>query len=208
MSKLPRWLLILILVVVLGALITGIVFLIGSPTQWMHFTGIALAIVLGGTIIGLAYMTLPQLIKLYKFNKKMSANEDDLRALGGLLQQQGDLFMPGSGSKVHEATVKFNRLMKDAPDNAYFYYMRAAFMMRAGNNQDAYDAAKSALKLASTDSSLSVLLQQAEGQVGQPTTVAEFKTQMKEMIAELEPKIRQQQAKKEKAVQKRKKKSR
>ena len=198
MSKLPRWLLISIIVVALGALITGLVFLISSEVTWMQWTGLILSGVLVIAIVVLATTIGPQLIKLYKFQKKMNAEDGNLRGLEGLLMQ----------GKVHEATLRFNRLMKDAPDSAYLYYMKAMFMKQTGNNLEAYDAAKNALKFSSTDASLQASLQQTGGQMGQPTTVTEFKAQLKEIIAELEPKIKLQQAKKEKAVQKRKKKSR
>ena len=198
MSKLPRWLLISLIVIAVGAIVTGLVFLIRSEVTWMYWTGLILAFLIVAIIIAVATTLGPQLFKLYKFQKKLNTEESSFRSLEGLLQQ----------GKVHEATLRFNHLMKDAPDNAYLFYMKAMFMRQAGQTLEAYDAAKNALKFANTDQSLTASLQQVGGQMGQPTTVAEFKTQVKAIIAELEPKIKEMKAKKEKAVQKRKKKSR
>jgi len=199
MNKLPRWLLISVLVVAVCALITGLVFMIRSDTPWVHWTGVIVAFVVIAIIIFIATTFGPKLIKLYKFQKHLSNREDDFRSIYGLANQ----------GKAHEAAARFNSLMKGAPDSAYIYYMKAVFMKNTGNMKDSYDAAKNALYFADRDPSLAAQLQQGASQLpGQPTTLAEFKAELQVIIAELEPKMKEIQLKKEKAVQKRKKKSR
>ena len=198
MNKLPRWLLIAIIIIGVTGIVTGLVFMIRSGTGWVHWTGLILTLVLIAIIISLVTYLGPQLYKLYKFQKKLNNEESGFRELESMLAQ----------GRVHEATQKFKYIMKDAPDSAYIYYMKAVFLKNTGNNVEAYKAAKSALGLANTDASLNASLEQGAGQMGLPTTKAEFKIMLRDMIAELEPKVKEQQTKKEKAVQKRKRKSR
>jgi len=202
MSKLPRWLLITLISVGLGGIITGLVFMIRSSIVWVNWTGLILIMLLVALAIVLATYIVPQLRKAHqmkKFIENMPDPEATSRSLESLAQQ----------GKAHEATLRFNQMMKDAPDNAYLYYMKAMFMRNVGNTVEAYEAAKSALSLTSdNDPSLSAMIQESASQPGMPSTVSEFRAQLKSIISDLEPKIKEINARKEKAVQKRKRKSR
>ncbi|HEY3379745.1 MAG TPA: hypothetical protein VGL77_19900 [Armatimonadota bacterium] len=197
-SRIPRWLWIALGVVVLAAVVTGLVFLIRSNTGWVSIVGWTITGLLVAAVILFLSVSAPQLLKLYKLQKYYKANEAQLRMLPSLMQS----------GRTQEATMRFEGLMKNAPDNAYLYFMKAFFMRSAGKLPEALSAANKALALAKTDSSLPAMLQQVGGQMGQPTTVEGFKTQLEELKSLLEPRVNMMRERREKAVTKRNKKSR
>jgi len=194
MPRIPRWLLITLIVTVIAAIVTGLVFLIiKAPTIGWIVTGILLA-----AIVIVAIMTVPQFIKLYKFNKYFKENEAQLSSLPALMQS----------GRTQEALSRFDGVMKHAPENAYIFYMKAHFLQAAGKQSEALASAQKALTMADKDPYLQTMLQQSGGQMGQPSTVTEFKSQLHDMIVSLEPRVAQMRQRREKAVKERKKKSR
>jgi len=194
LSRLPRWLLITLAAILAAALIVGLIFLIrADPLVGWIVTGVILA-----AIAVIAIVTVPQIYKLYRFQKYFKQHEKDLQMLPGLMQS----------GHVQDALMRFEGVMKHAPDNAYIYYMRAFFLQSAGKLPEAMSAANKALSLVDRDPSLAMILQQAGGQFGQPTTVEGFKTQLQDLRRTLEPRLNQMRDRREKAVAKRKKKSR
>lgn len=198
MSRLPRWLQIALLVVVLAAVVTGLVLMSRSTIAWVHWTGLILSGILVGLLILLLVTYAPQLVKLYRFQKYFKAHEAQLRMLPVLMQS----------GRTQEAMMRFEGVMKHAPDNAYLYYMKAFFARAAGKLPEALSATNKALSLIDRDPNLPLMLQQAGGQMGQPSTVKEFRVQLEELRRSLEPRINEMRERHDKAVSKRKKKSR
>jgi tetratricopeptide (TPR) repeat protein len=197
LNRLPRWLLFTLLGLLLVIIVTGLVVMIHSGgVLWYIGWGISALLVI--VLIVLISVSAPQLIKLYKFQKYFKAHEEQLKTLPSLLQT----------GRTQEAMMRFEGMMKHAPDNAYLYYMQA-FMLKAGGKlNEALVATDKALALASNDPYLKTMLQQAGGQMGQPTTVDEFKQSLTELRRTLEPRVNSMRERHEKAVAKRKKKSR
>ncbi|HEX2949154.1 MAG TPA: tetratricopeptide repeat protein [Armatimonadota bacterium] len=197
-SRLPRWLLIVLIAVAVAALVTGLVFMSRSDIAWVHWTGLILSGVLLALFIIFVVVSGPQLLKLYRFQKYFKAHEAQLRLLPTLMQT----------GRTQEAMMRFEGVMKHAPDNAYLYYMKAFFLKAAGKLPEAMVATNKALSLVGRDPYLQVMLQQIGGQMGQPTTIDEFKTQLEDLRHSLEPRVSQMRERHDKAVSKRKKKSR
>lgn len=197
--RLPRWLgitlLVLLVVLVLGAAVYGIVRLVLWNSLWGGVgAGLLLAI-----LALLAYFVARPLWKLYKFQQYFSKHEAQLQLLPSLMQS----------GRTQEAMMRFEGVMKGAPeDSAYIFYMRAFFLQAAGRLPEAMSAATKALNLANTDPFLPMILQQMGGQMGQPSTLDEFKTQVQNLCNTLEPRVSQMRQRREKATEKRKKKSR
>lgn len=198
LSRLPRWLLFTLIGIVLTLLVSGIVILTLSGTYWVRLTGWIIGGLLIGLVVVLASTVGPQLYKLYKFNKYFKTQEAQLRMLPTLMQT----------GRTQEALARFGEVMKHAPDNAYLQYMHAFFLNTGGKPQEALSAANKALTMVDRDPFLPAMLQQMGGQMGQPTTVADFKSQLYELKESLEPRVNQMRERREKAVSKRKKKSR
>jgi len=193
-APLPRWLLITLAalaVIVLGA---GLFFLF----RWSALGGYIVAGVLVAILVILGVTLGPHLYKLYKFNKYFKQHEDQLKLLPNLL----------AANRTQEAVMRFEGVMKEAPENAYMLYFRAIFLQRAGKLSEAMNAANRALVLAKSDPMLPAMLQEMKGQYGQPSTVEEFKEQLEQLRSTLEPRVTQMRQRREKAVEKRKKKSR
>lgn len=198
-SRFPRWLIITGIVVLVAALVFGIVMLFRSG--WMlwgvnaGWFGLGLLIaIIAVVLISVA----PSLIRLYKFQKYFKTHEAQLHGLPALMQS----------GRTQEALMRFESVMKHAPDSAYIYYMRAFFLQAAGKLPEALTSAKKAISLAANDPLLPATLQQVGGQMGQPTTVEGFKEQLEELRRSLEPRVNQMRERREKAAKDRKKKSR
>jgi hypothetical protein len=204
MPNFSRWKAIAIVagVVVLVVLIIVGLFKIGSttlpfglpPIHW----GWLFVLLLIGVLSFLAYKFVPMFVQYYKFNKYYKANEEALKNLPRMLQNQ----------RSAGAVMQFDNLMQNAPDSAYIYYMKAFFYQSSGRLGEALSSARKALAMADKDMLLPMILQQSGGQMGQPTTLSEFKASLTEMCAVLEPKVSDTRQRREKAVEKRKKKSR
>jgi len=194
-ARMPAWVKITLLAVALIALGTGIYFLF---TQVSVIAGWIVLGVLIAVVAIVAITMVPPLYKLYRFQKYFKQHEKDLNMLPSLMQT----------GHVQDALVRFEGVMKHAPDNAYIYYMRAFFLQSAGKLPEAMSAANKALSLVPKDPFLPMMLQQSGGQFGQPTTVEGFKEQLEELRSSLEPRLNQMRDRREKAVAKRKKKSR
>lgn len=169
-----------------------------SDNTVVHWVGIGLSILLGALLAVVAVILGPQLYKAFKFQKVFKAHEAQMRLLPGLMQ----------AGRTQEALMHFDNLMKQAPDNAYLFFMHAQFLRAGGKLPEAMNATKKALAMAERDPMLQMTLQQVGGQMGQPTSVKEFKEQAQEMQRSLEPRVSQMRERHEKAVSKRKKKSR
>ncbi len=154
--------------------------------------------ILLGIISFLAIKFVPMFVQYFKFNKYYKANEEALKNLPRMLQNQ----------RSAGAVMQFDNLMQNAPDSAYIYYMKAFFYQTSGKFGEALSSARKALAMADKDMLLPMILQQSGGQMGQPTTLSEFKEQLTGMCAMLEPKVSDTRLRREKAVEKRKKKSR
>lgn len=197
-SRLPRWLIIALIALAVIAVVTGLVFMTRS-SGWVALAGWIISGLLIVLIIVFVSVSAPQLIKLYKFQKYFKAHEDQLRLLPSLMQS----------GRTQEAMMRFDGVMKHAPDNAYLYYMKAFFMKAAGKLPEAMAATTKALSLVDRDPYLQTMLQQVSGQqMGQPSTVAEFKEQLEDLKRSLEPRVNLMRERHDKAVSKRKKKSR
>lgn len=197
-SRLPRWLLITLISVAVVVVIAGLVMLTLSANPVLHWLGWGL---IGVLIVGLAIVIMvvgPPLLRWYKFNKYFKKHEAQLHLLPTLLEAR----------RTQEALVRFEGVMKHAPENAYIFYMRAFFLQAAGKLPEAMAAATKALTMVDRDPFLPAMLQQVGGQTGQPTTVEGFREQLRMLIASLEPRVDQMRQRREKAVTKRKKKSR
>jgi len=195
-AKMPAWVKIALLALVVIAIGVGIYFLFTkvSPTVGWIVLGVLIA-----AIAIVAITTVPPLLKLYRFQKYFKQHEKELSMLPGLLQ---------SGHQ-QDAVARFEGVMKNAPaDNAYLFYMRAFFLQSVGKLPEAMSAANKALALVSRDPFLPMILQQSGGQFGQPTTVEGFKQQLEELRSNIEPRLNQMRDRRVKAVAKRKKKSR
>ncbi len=194
MARLPRWLLITLIALAVLVVVGLLVWLIRShPLIGWIITGILLAAIL----VFLA-VTGPPLYRLYKFQKYFKAHESQLSSLPNLM----------STGRVQEATMRFEGVMKNAPENAYVYYMRAFFLQAAGKLPEAMSATQKAITLIGRDPFLPMILQQMGGQMGQPTTVEGFRAQLEDLQRSLQPRVSQMRERREKAVEKRKKKSR
>ncbi|MEI7832625.1 MAG: tetratricopeptide repeat protein [bacterium] len=197
-SRLPRWLIItltaLAVAVLLGLISWGGYALI--KTWQIIGLGIFLVIIVGLGIF--IWIGIKPLIQYYKFNKYYQSQESQLKNLPGLLQ----------AGRTTEALARFEGVMKHAPDSAYIYFMRANFLQSAGKLPEALTAANKALALSATDPILASMLKEAGGQMGQPSTVTEFKAQLNELIATIEPKVTAIRMRREKARREKKKKSR
>ncbi|MHB9132585.1 MAG: tetratricopeptide repeat protein [Armatimonadota bacterium] len=192
--KLPRWLIITLIAVLVVGIAIGIFFAFRySTTLGWIISGVLLAI-----IAIFAAVTIPPLYKLYKFQKYFKQHEATLGQLPTLMQS----------GRTQEALMRFEGVMKQAPDNAFLTYMQAFFLQSAGELPRAMSAANKALAMAKKDPSLPMMLQQMAGQYGQPTTVEGFIEQLEDLKAKLEPRVSQMRERKEKAVSRRKKKSR
>jgi len=193
-ARLPAWVKITLAALVVLALAALVFFLFRvSPIAGWIFLGVLIA-----AIAVIAITTVPQLYKLYRFQKYFKQHEKDLNMLPGLMQT----------GHVQDALIRFEGVMKHAPENAYIYYLRAFFLQSAGKLPEAMSAANKALNLVNRDPSLPMILQQNAGQMGQPTTVEGFKEQLEEMRRGLEPRLHQMRTRREQAQAKRKKKSR
>jgi predicted Zn-dependent protease len=196
-SRLPRWLLITLIAIAVVVVVTGLVIMIHAG----HTVGLIGWIITGVLIVLLVLFvsySAPQLIKLYKFQKYFKAHEAQLKQLPSLMQT----------GRTQEALMRFEGVMKHAPDNAYLLFMRASFLKAGGKLPEAMASANKALALVDKDPFLPQMLQQVGGQMGQPTTVAEFKEQLQDLRHALEPRVTQMRDRHEKAVSQRKKKSR
>ena len=193
-SRLPRPVLIALIVIAVLAVVVGLVFL----TRWNPLVGWIVTGVIVAAIIIIAATAGPPMYRLYKFQKYFKQHEAQLNMLPSLMQT----------GRTQEALVRFEGVMKQAPDNAYVFYMRAFFLQAAGKLPEAMSAANKAMSLVSRDPYLSLILQQMGGQMGQPTTVEGFKEQLEDLRRQLEPRVQQMRDRREKAISKRKKKSR
>jgi tetratricopeptide (TPR) repeat protein len=194
LSRLPRWLAVTLIALFVIAVVVGLVFLIRyNPLIGWIAAGVVIA-----AVAVVAITTLPALFRLYRFQKYFKKHEKDLNMLPGLMQS----------GHVQDALIRFEGVMKNAPENAYIYYMRAFFLQSAGKLPEAMSAANKALSLVGRDPFLAMILQQSGGQFGQPTTVEGFKEQLEDLRRSLEPRLNQMRDRREKAVAKRKKKSR
>lgn len=146
----------------------------------------------------LAYMYLPPLFQWMRFQKKFKKYE-------GQMGQMSNMLM---ANRTQQADLLFEEVTKDAPESAYFYYMRAMFKSRAGKLPEALAAVNKAIAMIKTDAFLPVILQQAGNQPGQPSTVSEFRRMAEELKDDLEPRVTSVRQQKEKAKKDRKKKSR
>lgn len=198
-SRFPRWLIITLIVAAVAVIALVDVLLFRSGWRVLN---INLGLLFLGLIIGIIAIIVatvaPQLIRLYKFQKYFKTHESQLSGLASLMQT----------GRTQEALMRFESVMKHAPDNAYIYYMRALFNQAAGRLPEALSATNKALSLAPRDPMLQVTLQQVGGQMGQPTTVDGFKEQLEELRRSLEPRVTQMRERREKAAKNRKKKSR
>lgn len=186
---------VLLLVIITILLYKIPTFMLGPLTVSIGWIWIALIIAL---LSVLAYKFVPMFVQYYKFNKYYKANEEALKNLPRMLQNQ----------RSAGAVMQFDNLMQNAPDSAYIYYMKAFFYQTSGKYGEALSSARKALAMADKDMLLEMILQQSGGQMGQPTTKIEFKDQLTSMCAMLEPKVSDNRQRREKAVEKRKKKSR
>jgi tetratricopeptide (TPR) repeat protein len=186
------------------ALIALAVLLIAGLITWFFLMGWTLAawIVLGliiALVVGLFAAFGPPLIRWYKFQKSFKKYEKQF-------QQLPSLMMAG---RTPQALMLFEELMKDAPESAYFYYLRAMFTERAGKLPEALAAVNKAITLSRSDPLLPAILQEYSTQMpGQPATVEEFRRQLDELKASLEPRVNAVRQRKAQAAVKRKKKSR
>jgi tetratricopeptide (TPR) repeat protein len=196
-SRLPRWLLITLVSVALLVLIGVLWWLINAGGTQRIVGWVLLGLLLVALIV-IASVVAPPLVRLYRFSKYFKKHEDQLRLLPTLLQS----------GRIQEALIRFEGVMKHAPENAYLYYMRANFLQAAGKLPEALAAANKAMTLVTRDPFLAMILQQMGGQMGQPTTVDEFKEQLELLRRSLEPRVFQMRERRDKAVTKRKKKSR
>jgi len=194
-ARLPAWVKIALLALAVVAVGFGIYLLF---TRVNPIVGWIVLGVLIAAIAAIAITTVPQLYRLYRFQKYFKKHEKDLNMLPSLMQS----------GHVQDALVRFEGVMKHAPENAYIYYMRAFFLQSAGKLPEAMSAANKALSLVNRDPFLAMMLQQTGGQFGQPTTVQAFKEQLEDLRRGLEPRLNQMRDRREKAVAKRKKKSR
>jgi len=193
-SRIPRPILIALIALAVIVVVGGLVWLIHvNPMVGWIVTGVILA-----ALIIVAVTTGPPLYKLYKFQQYFKQHETELNMLPSLMQT----------GRTQEALVRFEGVMKQAPDNAYVFYMRAFFLQAAGKLPEAMSAANKAMSLVGRDPYLSLILQQMGGQMGQPTTVDGFKEQLENLRQQLEPRVQQMRERREKAINKRKKKSR
>lgn len=193
-ATLPRWQQIAILAAALLLIAAGLYFLI----RWNAWAG---WIATGLVIAALLIVGIPigyQLYTLHKFQKYFSKHEGTLNMLAPLLQS----------GRTQEALLRFEGVMKNAPENAYFTYMRAVFLQRAGKLPEALDAAERAMTLIKSDPLLPAILQQTGGQYGQPGTLEEFRGQLQDLQQSLKPRVDQMRQRREKAISQRKKKSR
>jgi hypothetical protein len=184
-------------------LITALVVLAIAATIWALFTlhPIAGWVVVGLIVVVLAVlgiMYLPPLFRWLRFQKTFKKYE-------GQLSQLPNLMMAG---RTQQADLLFEEATKEAPESAYFYYMRAMFKKQAGKMPEALSAVNKAISMISTDAFLPVILQQAAGQPGQPGTVSEFRRMAEQLRDDLEPRVNAMRQVKEKAKKDRKKKSR
>ncbi len=202
MPNFSRWKAIAIVAGVVVLLVAITIGLFKIPTVNLGPINISFGIVWVLIIIGvlsfLAYKFVPMFVQYYKFNKYYKANEEALKNLPRMLQNQ----------RSAGAVMQFDNLMQNAPDSAYIYYMKAFFYQSSGRLGEALSSARKALAMADKDMLLPMILQQSGGQMGQPTTLSEFKASLTEMCAVLEPKVSDTRQRREKAVEKRKKKSR
>lgn len=196
LSRLPRWLLITLFVLLVVVLVGGLIAL--SVNESTRTVGLVASGVVVAVLIIMAIAVGPQLYRMYRFSKHLKAHEDQLNALPSLMQ----------AGRTQEALARFDNVMKDAPDNAYIMYMKIHFLEAAGKWSEALTAANKALDLAGKDASLQMTLQQMGGQMGQPTTVEGFKAQVRAKIDELKPRVTEIRQRREKAAKERKKKSR
>ncbi len=184
------------------AIAAGVVLLIAAAIAglfiWSPLAGWIGVGVIVVVLAILAIVYLPPVFRWMRFQKTFKKFE-------GQLQQLPTLMMAG---RTQQALLLFEEAMKEAPENAYTYYLRARFNERAGKLPEALAAANKALSLAGSDPFLPVILQQVGGQAGQPATVAEFRRQTEEMRGALEPRVNMVRQQKERAKKDRKKKSR
>jgi predicted Zn-dependent protease len=193
-SRIPRWLLITLIVLVAAGIVTGLVFLFRNEN--LRLWGWILTGLLVALIAVFAAVTLPPLLRLYRFQKYFKQHEKQLNLLPGLMQS----------GRTQEAQMLFDGVMKHAPDNAYLYYMQAFFMQATGKLPQAMTAANKALALVDRDPFLAMMLQQVGGQMGQPTTVDGFREQLEDLRDSLQPRVSQMRERREKAIKKREKK--
>ncbi|MHB9027028.1 MAG: tetratricopeptide repeat protein [Armatimonadota bacterium] len=193
-SRLPRWLLITLIALIAAGIATGLVFLFRNDN--LRLWGWILTGVLVALLAVFAAVTLPPLIRLYRFQKYFKQHEKQLSLLPNLMQS----------GRTQEAQMLFDGVMKHAPDNAYLLYMQAFFLQAAGKLPQAMSVANKALSLVGRDPFLPMILQQVGGQMGQPTTVEGFREQLEDLRDSLEPRVNQMRERREKAVKKREKK--
>ena len=198
LSRLPRWLLISIIVAAVVIVVGGAILLVVLGQGWVELVGwIILGILLVAVIVFSIY-GLPQLIKLYRFQKYYKANEANIKNLGNMVQS----------GRTSGALMQFDDVMKHAPDSAYMFYMRALLLQSTGKHIEAIASANKALAMIGKDPMLAAQLKELSGQMGQPSTVEEFRVKVEELKSTLEPRVTQMRERHQKAVSKRKKKSR
>ena len=161
MPNFSRWKAIAIVagVVLLVVLITVGLFHVGStplpfglpPIHW----GWLFILILVGLLAVLAIKFVPMFVQYFKFNKYYKANEEALKNLPRMLQNQ----------RSAGAVMQFDNLMQNAPDSAYIYYMKAYFYQTSGKFSEALSAARKALAMADNDMLLEMILQQSGGQM-------------------------------------------
>ncbi len=142
-----RWLIIAAIVAVVAVIVLGDVLLFhagwkvpGINVNWGWFLLGLILMVLVVVIVSIA----PQLYKIYRFQKYFKAHEKQLQGLPALMQS----------GHTQEALLRFESVIKDAPESAYLFYMRAFFMQSAGKIPEALFSANKALALASKDTAL------------------------------------------------------
>lgn len=198
LSRLPRWLIITLISLVVAVVIGGSILMVVLGSGWVAWAGWVIIGIIVLAVILFSIYGLPQLIKLYRFQKYYKANEANIKNLGNMVQS----------GRAAGALQQFDGVMKHAPDSAYMLYMHALLLQSAGKHIEALSAANKAIDLISKDPMLPAQLKEMAGQMGQPTTVEEFRQQVEDLRRSLEPRVSQMRERHQKAVSKRKKKSR
>jgi hypothetical protein len=197
-QKLPRWgqitLLALGALIVLGLLGLGVY----AMSAWLHIWGLLISLAILGGLGAVLYVSLKPLLKYYQFSKKAPQHEALMRQLPGLLQ----------AGRTQEAIARFDDVMNDAPENAYFFYLRAYFFRGVQKQSEALSAAKKALTLMKSDALLAEMIKQGAAQPGAPGSTQEFRENLEQLIDDIEPRLHASRQRREKARADRKKKSR
>ena len=92
------------------------------------------------------------------------------------------------GRGIEPALPEVDKLIREQPQNAYFYELKADFLMRSGRSRDAIPPLRTALKLAGDAPLIAVRLAQALDGESDPTSVAEaIALVRKSLIADKNP---------------------